>query len=112
MSCASTSRSAAGRYLQSTWTRASAEQRPAVRNLTASCEMPASTGFEAVLVWKLDRWGRSVAHCVRSIQELLSVGIRVPHSHRVDRDRAESPMSQFMWHLFAALAEAVRKTLP
>src|SRR5271170_1205352 len=27
--------------------------------------------FEAVLVWKLDRWGRSVAHCVRSIQELV-----------------------------------------
>jgi hypothetical protein len=32
--------------------------------------------FEAVLVWKLDRWGRSVAHCVRSIQELVSLGVR------------------------------------
>ncbi len=32
--------------------------------------------FEGVLVWKLDRWGRSVAHCVRSIQELVSLGIR------------------------------------
>ena len=32
--------------------------------------------FEAVLVWKLDRWGRSVAHCVRSIQELVGLGIR------------------------------------
>jgi DNA invertase Pin-like site-specific DNA recombinase len=32
--------------------------------------------FEGVLVWKLDRWGRSVANCVRSIQELVSLGIR------------------------------------
>jgi hypothetical protein len=32
--------------------------------------------FEAVLVWKLDRWGRSVAHCVRTIQHL--VALRIP----------------------------------
>src|ERR1700722_198488 len=29
--------------------------------------------FEGVLVWKLDCW---VTHCVRSIQELVSLGIR------------------------------------
>jgi DNA invertase Pin-like site-specific DNA recombinase len=28
-----------------------------------------------MLVWKLDRWGRSVAYCVRSIQELLPLAI-------------------------------------
>jgi DNA invertase Pin-like site-specific DNA recombinase len=32
--------------------------------------------FDAVLVWKLDRWGRSVADSVRSIQELVSLGVR------------------------------------
>jgi len=29
--------------------------------------------FEGVRVWKLDRCGRSVAHCVRSIQEVASL---------------------------------------
>ena len=29
-----------------------------------------------MLVWKLDRWGRSLADCVRSIQELAALGVR------------------------------------
>ena len=28
------------------------------------------------MVWKLDRWSRSVVHCVRSIQDLVTLGIR------------------------------------
>src|SRR5262245_47115168 len=32
--------------------------------------------FAAVLVWKLDRWGRSVAHMVSSLQELHGLGVR------------------------------------
>src|SRR5579862_1931352 len=32
--------------------------------------------FDAVMVWQLDRWGRSVAHCIRSVQELASLGVR------------------------------------
>ena len=32
--------------------------------------------FDAVLMWKLDRWGRSLTDCVRSIQELAALGIR------------------------------------
>jgi DNA invertase Pin-like site-specific DNA recombinase len=30
--------------------------------------------FDAVLVWKLDRFGRSLVHCVSGIQELSSFG--------------------------------------
>jgi putative DNA-invertase from lambdoid prophage Rac len=64
--------------------------------------------FEAVLVWKLDRWGRSVAHCVRSIQELVSLGIRfLSPTESVDTG-ADSPMSKFLLHLFAAFAEMER----
>jgi DNA invertase Pin-like site-specific DNA recombinase len=36
--------------------------------------------FQAVLVWKLDRWGRSVAHCIRSI-------LQVPMSTVIDACR-------------------------
>jgi DNA invertase Pin-like site-specific DNA recombinase len=32
--------------------------------------------FDAVLCWKLDRWGRSVADSIKSIQELVSLGVR------------------------------------
>src|SRR5277367_197288 len=64
--------------------------------------------FEAVLVWKLDRWGRSVAHCVRSIQELVSLGIRFLSPNEGIDTGADSPMSKFLLHLFAAFAEMER----
>jgi DNA invertase Pin-like site-specific DNA recombinase len=64
--------------------------------------------FEAVLVWKLDRWGRSVAHCVRSIQELVSLGIRFLSPTESIDTGADSPMSKFLLHLFAAFAEMER----
>jgi DNA invertase Pin-like site-specific DNA recombinase len=64
--------------------------------------------FEGVLVWKLDRWGRSVAHCVRSIQELVSLGIRFLSPTESIDTGAESPMSKFLMHLFAAFAEMER----
>src|SRR5271165_6551743 len=64
--------------------------------------------FEAVLVWKLDRWGRSVAHSVRSIQELVSLGIRFLSPTESIDTGADSPMSKFLMHLFAAFAEMER----
>lgn len=67
--------------------------------------------FEAVLVWKLDRWGRSVAHCVRSIQELVSLGIRFLSPTESIDTRTESPMSRFLLHLFAAFAEMEREII-
>jgi hypothetical protein len=67
--------------------------------------------FNAVLVWKLDRWGRSVAHCVRSIQELVSLGIRFLSPTESIDTGAESPMSKFLLHLFAAFAEMEREII-
>ena len=64
--------------------------------------------FEGVLVWKLDRWGRSVAHCVRSVQELVSLGIRFLSPTESIDTGADSPMSKFLMHLFAAFAEMER----
>jgi DNA invertase Pin-like site-specific DNA recombinase len=64
--------------------------------------------FEGVLVWKLDRWGRSVAHCVRSIQELVSLRIRFLSPTESIDTGADSPMSKFLMHLFAAFAEMER----
>jgi putative DNA-invertase from lambdoid prophage Rac len=67
--------------------------------------------FEAVLVWKLDRWGRSLAHCVRSIQELVSLGIWFLSPTESIDTGADSPMSRFLLHLFAAFAEMEREII-
>jgi len=67
--------------------------------------------FDGVLVWKLDRWGRSVAHCVRSIQELVSLGIRFLSPNESIDTGTESPMSRFLLHLFAAFAEMEREII-
>jgi hypothetical protein len=42
--------------------------RPRLDQLLRDARLQKVRGRE---VWKLDRWGRSVAHCVRSIQELV-----------------------------------------
>jgi len=47
--------------------------------------------FDAVVVYKLDRWGRSLVHCVTGIQELQSLGIRfVAVSQGLDTDQSAS----------------------
>src|SRR5271155_4032153 len=67
--------------------------------------------FDAVLVWKLDRWGRSVAHCIRSVQELVSLGIRfLAVTQNIDTDES-NPTSQFILHMFAAVAELEREMI-
>jgi putative DNA-invertase from lambdoid prophage Rac len=53
--------------------------------------------------------GRSFAHCVRSIQELVGLGNRFLSPNKgIDTTGKESPMSKFMLHLFAAFAEMER----
>lgn len=53
----------------------------------------------------LYRWSRSVAHCIRSIQELVSLGIRfVAATQNIDTDET-NPTSRFLLHVFAAFAE-------
>jgi putative DNA-invertase from lambdoid prophage Rac len=59
--------------------------------------------FDAVLVWKLDRWGRSVA--------LVSLGIRFLSPTESIDTGADSPMSKFLLHLFAAFAEMEREII-
>ena len=61
--------------------------------------------FEAVLVWKLDRWSRSVAHCVRTIQDLVALRIRfLSPNEAIDRG-IESPIFAILLQLLAAFAE-------
>lgn len=67
--------------------------------------------FDAVLVWKLDRWGRSVIDSIKSIQELVSLGIRfIAVTQNIDTDES-NPMSRFLLHVMSAFAEMERELI-
>jgi putative DNA-invertase from lambdoid prophage Rac len=48
-------------------------QRPGLDGLMADARLH---DFDAVIVWKLDRFGRSLINCVAGIQELTAAGLR------------------------------------
>jgi putative DNA-invertase from lambdoid prophage Rac len=67
--------------------------------------------FDAVLVWKLDRWGRSVADSIKGIQELVSLGVRfIAVTQNLDTDES-NPMARFLLHIMAAFAELERELI-
>jgi putative DNA-invertase from lambdoid prophage Rac len=96
-----------GEYVDTGWSGAKAS-RPQLDRLMGDARL---RRFDAVLVWKLDRWGRSVAHCVRSIQELVSLGVRfLAATQNIDTDES-NPTAQFILHIFAAVAELEREMI-
>ena len=67
--------------------------------------------FDAVVVWKLDGWGRSLAHLVQSVQELSGLGIRfVSMTQNIDTDES-NPMARLLMHLMAAFADWTKPLL-
>src|SRR5215470_278332 len=67
--------------------------------------------FDAVCVWKLDRWGRSVADSIKSILELGSLGVRfVAVTQNIDTDES-SPMARLQLQIMAAFAELEREII-
>jgi DNA invertase Pin-like site-specific DNA recombinase len=67
--------------------------------------------FDAVVVYKLDRWGRRLVHCVTGIQELQSLGIRfVAISLGLDTDES-NPTTKLLMHILASVAEFERSLI-
>jgi putative DNA-invertase from lambdoid prophage Rac len=67
--------------------------------------------FDVVVVWKLDRFGRSLVHCVSGIQELASLGIRfIATSQGLDTDET-NPASKLLMHILAAVAQFERELI-
>lgn len=67
--------------------------------------------FDAVVVWKLDRFGRSLVHCISGIQELASLGIRfIATSQGLDTDES-NPASKLLMHILAAVAQFERELI-
>ncbi len=66
---------------------------------------------DAVVVWKLDRFGRSLVHCVSTIQELASLGVRfIATSQGLDTDET-NPASNLLLHILAAVAQFERELI-
>ena len=64
--------------------------------------------FDCVLVWKLDRFGRSVANFVKHIEDLRNWGVRfICTSQQIDTDEG-NPAARLLMHIFAAFAEFER----
>jgi DNA invertase Pin-like site-specific DNA recombinase len=96
----------AGTY-QDTMSGAKAN-RPGLDSLMAAASQ---RRFDAVLVWKLDRFGRSLVHCVSGIQELSSLGIRfIATSQGLDTDES-NPASKLLLHILAAVAQFERELI-
>ena len=82
--------------------------RPGVDRLMADARQ---RRFDAVLVWKLDRFGRSLVHCVGGIQELASLGVRfIATSQGLDTDES-NPASKLLLHILAAVAQFERELI-
>jgi putative DNA-invertase from lambdoid prophage Rac len=82
--------------------------RPGLDQLMADARL---RRFDAVVVWKLDRFGRSLVHCVSGIQELASLGIRfIATSQGLDTDES-NPASKLLMHILAAVAQFERELI-
>ena len=64
--------------------------------------------FECLLVWKLDRFGRSLVDCLSNIRTLEEHGIRfIAVTQGLDTD-LQNPASRFLLHVLGAAAEFER----
>jgi putative DNA-invertase from lambdoid prophage Rac len=64
--------------------------------------------FDVVLVYKLDRFARSLQHLIANIQSLDSFGVRfVCLTQGIDTDK-QNPASRLMLHILGAVAEFER----
>src|SRR5437868_6505449 len=81
----------------------SKDSRPALNKLMADAH---GRKFDAVLVWKIDRWGRSLKHLVTSLAELDAYGITFI-SLRDNLDLS-TPSGRLMMQLLGAMAEFER----
>ena len=83
-------------------------KRPVLEQLMADARL---RKFDAVLVWKLDRFGRSLSHLVENIRLLDSFGVRfIAVTMGIDTDN-RTPMGTFIIQLFGALAEFERELI-
>jgi DNA invertase Pin-like site-specific DNA recombinase len=82
--------------------------RPGLNRLMADAM---ARKFDCLLVWKLDRFGRSLVDCLNNIRTLEDQGIRfIAVTQNLDTDQP-NPASRFLLHVLAAAAEFERSLI-
>lgn len=61
---------------------------------------------DTLIVWRLDRLGRSLAHLVATVNELAARGVEFRSTQ--EKIDTASPGGKFLFHVFAAMAEFER----
>src|SRR5205814_2836988 len=76
------------------------ESRPALNQLMSDA---CRRWFDAVLVWKIDRFGRSLKHLVNALAELAALGVAFV-SLRDNLDLS-TPSGRLLFQIFVAMSE-------
>jgi DNA invertase Pin-like site-specific DNA recombinase len=84
----------------------SKESRPELNRLTADAHRRA---FDAVLVWKIDRYGRSLKHLVNALADLAAYGVAFV-SFRDNLDLS-TPSGRLMFQIIGVMAEFERSLI-
>jgi DNA invertase Pin-like site-specific DNA recombinase len=79
------------------------ESRPALNRLMSDA---CRRRFDAVLVWKIDRFGRSLKHLVNALAELAALGIAFISLR--DNIDLSTPSGRLMFQIIGAMAEFER----
>ncbi len=86
----------------------STANRPAIKRCMADA---LKRRFDILLVWKLDRWGRTVAQLSADIMTLDSAGVRfICPSQGIDTDQSNS-MSRLLINILSAFAQFERDVI-
>src|SRR3954465_1098568 len=94
-------------YVDTAWSGKNAE-RPEFRRGVADAK---ARRFDAIAVWKLDRWGRTVQQLVNDILDFDSAGIRfIAITQGIDTD-SSNPISRLLLHIMAAFSEFERAVI-
>lgn len=84
----------------------SKDSRPSLNRLMAHAQQ---RRFDAILVWKLDRFGRSLKHLVTAIAELESLGVTFVSLR--DNWDLSTPSGRLMFQIVGAMAEFERELI-
>ena len=97
----------AGEYVDTGWSGTKASRPELDRLMRHAGEHQ----FDCVVVWKLDRFGRSVLNLVESLNKLASAGVRfIATTQSIDTDES-NPTSKLLLYILAAVAEFDREMI-